>query len=126
MGIKHSPAVRTPTRAKEPTARYLREPAQGEVWWVDLDPAVGTEIRKRRPAVIVSPDDMNQSLPRLIVAPLTTHGRPLGCRPEISFKGKHARILLDQIRCIDKSRMVSRMGKIDQAVWKPVLIEMFA
>lgn len=126
MGIKHSSGVRKAAIAKEPTARHLREPSQGEVWWVDLDPAVGTEIRKRRPAVIVSPDDMNQSLPRLIVAPLTTHGRPLGCRPEISFKGKQARILLDQIRCIDKSRMVGRMGKIDQAVWKPVLIEMFA
>lgn len=126
MGIKGRRVRTRSAIAQEPSPKYAKTPAQGGVWWVDCDPAVGTEIRKRRPALIVSPDDMNQRLPRLIVAPLTTHGHPLGCRPEVRFKGKRARILLDQIRCIDKSRLVSRMGQIDIAIWKPVLLEMLS
>jgi mRNA interferase MazF len=102
------------------------EPLQAQVWWLDFDPSVGTEIRKRRPGLIVSPNDLNRALPRVIVAPLTTHGRPLGCRPEVRFKGKRARILLDQIRSVDKSRLVSPIGKIETPVWKPILLEMFA
>ena len=54
---------------------------RGEVYWVNLDPVVGTEISKTRPARVVSPDDMNAALPRVIIAPLTSAGRPLGCRP---------------------------------------------
>lgn len=76
---------------------------RGEVYWVNLDPTVGTEIRKTRPALIVSPDDLNSALPRVIVAPLTSAGQPLGCRPELVFAGKPARILLDQIRAVDKA-----------------------
>jgi len=102
------------------------EPLQAQVWWLDFDPSIGTEIRKSRPALIVSPNDLNRNLPRVIVAPLTTHGRPLGCRPEVRFKGKRARILLDQIRSVDKSRLVSPIGKIEISLWKPVLLEMFA
>ncbi len=58
--------------------------------------------------------------------PLTSGGQPLGCRPEVEFKGKSARILLDQLRSVDKKRLGNRMGKIDLAVWHPVLLEMFA
>jgi mRNA interferase MazF len=112
-------------QAQDPGARFP-EPLQAQVWWLDFDPSIGTEIRKRRPALIVSPDDLNRSLPRVIVAPLTSQGRPLGCRPEVRFKGKRARILLDQIRSVDKSRLVSPLGKISQDIWKPVLLEMFA
>ena len=54
---------------------------RGEVYWVNLDPTIGSEIRKTRPALVVSPDDMNNVLPRLIVAPITSKGQPLGCRP---------------------------------------------
>lgn len=97
---------------------------RGEVWWVNLDPTVGTEISKLRPALVVSPDDMNGILPRVIVAPLTSKGQPLGCRPELVFQGRQARILLDQIRCVDKRRLVSRSGVIDQSVWHDVLLEM--
>ena len=68
---------------------------RGDVYWVNLDPTVGTEIKKSRPALIISPDDLNLALPRVIVAPLTRAGLPLGCRPEVLFKGKRARILLD-------------------------------
>lgn len=97
---------------------------RGDVYWVNLDPVVGTEISKTRPAVIITPDDMNAALPRVIIAPLTTQGQPLGCRPEIVFQRKHARILLDQLRSVDKRRLVSRMGSISGELWLPVLREM--
>jgi mRNA interferase MazF len=99
--------------------------ARGEVWWVNLDPAVGTEIQKTWPALVVSPDDMNELLPRVIVAPMTSKGQALGCRPELEFQGKSARILLDQIRCVDKSRLVRRIGSIEAELWHDTLLEMF-
>lgn len=99
---------------------------RGDVYWVNLDPTVGTEIKKSRPALIISPDDLNLALPRVIVAPLTRAGLPLGCRPEVLFKGKRARILLDQLRWVDKSRLVDKLGKIDIAVWHPLLLRMMA
>ena len=99
---------------------------RGTVWWVNLDPTVGTEIRKTRPGLVISPDDLNTALPRLIVAPLTSKGQPLGCRPEVLFDGRPARILLDQLRCVDKSRLVSKLGDIDIALWHPVLLQMLA
>ena len=99
---------------------------RGSVWWVNLDPTVGTEIRKTRPGLVISPDDLNAALPRLIVAPLTSKGQPLGCRPQVIFDGRPARILLDQLRCVDKSRLVSKLGDIDIALWHPVLLQMLA
>jgi mRNA interferase MazF len=99
---------------------------RGEVYWVNLDPTVGSEIQKTRPCLIVSPDDMNAALPHALIAPLTSGGRPLGCRPEVEFKGKSARILLDQLRSVDKQRLGGKMGKIDLALWHPVLLEMLA
>ena len=99
---------------------------RGEVYWVNLDPTVGTEIKKTRPALVVSPDDMNGVLPRVIVAPLTSKGQPLGCRPEITLGGKQARILLDQLRCVDKLRLAGKMGEVDMALWHPLLLEMLA
>ena len=99
---------------------------RGEVYRVNLDPTVGSEIQKTRPALVVSPDDMNAALPRIIIAPLTSGGQPLGCRPEVEFKGKSARILLDQVLSVDKQYLGSRMGEIDLALWHPVLLEMFA
>ena len=98
----------------------------GEVYWVNLDPTIGTEIHKTRPALIISPDDMNAALPRVIIAPLTSKGQPLGCRPELMFDGKQARILLDQIRTIDKQRLAGRLGGIELKVWHPLLLEMLA
>jgi len=106
--------------------RHWLTPMQAQVWWVSLDPTVGSKIQKTRPALIVSPDDLNRHLPRVIVAPLTTGGRPLGCRPEVRFKGKKARIVLDQIRAVDKTRLIRFIGTIDQSNWKPTLLEMFA
>ncbi|WP_036566359.1 type II toxin-antitoxin system PemK/MazF family toxin [Oceanospirillum beijerinckii] len=101
---------------------YLR----GDVYWVNLDPTVGTEIKKTRPALIVSPDDMNAALPRVIIAPLTSKGQPLGCRPELICQEKKSRILLDQIRTVDKRRLISRIGHIDTAIWHSCLMEMLS
>ena len=110
----------------KPTDIKLSDIKRGEVYWVNLDPTVGTEIRKTRPALIISPDDMNAALPRVIIAPLTSHGQPLGCRPELMFEGKQARILLDQIRTIDKQRLAGKLGEIELKVWHPKLLEMLA
>ncbi len=100
--------------------------ARGEVYWVNLDPTIGTEINKMRPALVVSPDDLNTALPRVIIAPLTSKGQPLGCRPEVKFAGKKARILLDQIRSVDKRRLAGKMGEIELSAWHPLLLEMLA
>jgi mRNA interferase MazF len=99
---------------------------RGEVYWVNLDPTLGSEIRKTRPGLVISPDDLNAALPRVIIAPLTSKGQPLGCRPELDFKGKHARILLDQLRSVDKRRLMARLGTIPLECWHPVLMEMLA
>ena len=125
MPKKPSTQEATILQVEDPSNRRFY-PEQAQVWWLDFDPSIGTEIRKRRPALIVSPDDLNEKLPRVIVAPLTSKGTPLGCRPEVRFKGKRARILLDQIRSVDKSRLINPIGRIDQSIWKPVLLELFA
>ena len=98
--------------------------ARGDVYWVNLDPTIGTEINKMRPALVVSPDDLNSALPRVIIVPLTSKGQPLGCRPEVKFAGKKARILLDQIRSVDKRRLAGKMGTIELSAWHPLLLEM--
>ena len=103
-----------------------RAVVRGQVYWVNLDPTIGSEIQKTRPALVVSPDDMNAALPRVIIAPITSAGQPMGCRPEVVFQKKNARILLDQLRCFDKLRLGKVMGQIDEKVWHPVLLEMFA
>jgi len=97
---------------------------RGEVYWVELDPTRGSEIRKTRPCLIISPDDMNAALPRILVVPITSKGQPMGCRPVIQFKGRKARILLDQIRCIDKVRLGKKMGEIPKTAWHSVLLDM--
>lgn len=99
---------------------------RGDVFWVNLDPTVGSEIKKTRPALVVSPNDMNAALPRVIVAPITSKGQALGCRPELEFNGKPARILLDQLRCVDKTRLTGKLGEIDVALWHGVLMQMLA
>lgn len=104
-----------------PASRRIR---RGDVYWVNLDPTIGTEINKTRPGLVVSPDDMNAALPRVIIAPITSMGQPLGCRPVLPFNGKEARILLDQLRAVDKRRLMKRIGEIDPSHWQAVLLEM--
>ena len=97
---------------------------RGEVYWVNLDPTFGTEIKKTRTAFVISHDDLNTALPRVIIAPLTSKGQPLGCRPEVTFNNRPARILLDQIRSVDKRRLSDKLGDIHEDLWHPVLLEM--
>lgn len=102
---------------------------RGEVWLVALDPTVGSEIQKTRPCLIVSPDDMNAHLRTTIVAPMTTGSRPAPFRVSVSFKGKTGLILLDQLRAVDRDRLVKRSGRVDPftiAAALAVLTEMFA
>ncbi len=83
---------------------------RGEIWLVNLDPTVGSEIRKSRPCIIVSPPEMHDHLRTVIVAPMTTGARPAPFRIPITFGGKKGLILLDQIRTLDKARLVRRLG----------------
>ena len=84
----------------------------GEIWLAQIDPTVGSEIRKTRPCVVVSPDDMNAHLRTVIVAPMTTGSRPAGFRVPLTFRGKQRLIVLDQIRTLDRVRLVKRLGAL--------------
>jgi len=86
---------------------------RGEVWWVALDPTVGSEVRKTRPCLIVSPDIMISGLRTVIVAPLTSRGHAASFRPSVRFRGINGLILLDQVRTVDKSRVTKRIGRVD-------------
>ena len=103
-----------------------RFPMQGEVWWVNLDPTVGKEIRKRRPCLIVSPDDMNAHLGTVIAAPITGAIRAWPTRLPITLQRQKSSIALDQIRAIDGSRLIRKMTRIDPEPALVVLREMFA
>jgi mRNA interferase MazF len=87
-----------------------------DIYLVNLDPVIGHEIRKTRPCVIISPDEMNQHIGTVIVAPMTTKGRNYPTRIPLTFKRKKGQVVLDQIRTIDKTRLVKRLGKIDKHV----------
>ena len=101
-------------------------PSKEALQRVNLDPTIGSDIQKTRPALVVSPDDLNAALSRVIIAPLTSAGQLMGCRPKVVFQNKAARILLDQVRCMDKVRLGKKMGQINEQVWHPVLLEMLA
>jgi mRNA interferase MazF len=100
-----------------------------DVILVALDPTQGSEIRKTRPCLVVSPDEMNHHLRTLIVAPMTTKGRSYPTRIACAFSGKVGQIVLDQLRTIDRDRIVKRLGVVDQKVRRAVLsglAELFA
>lgn len=84
-----------------------------DVYLVNLDPTVGHEIRKSRPCLVISPDEMNQYISTVIVAPMTTKGRNYPTRVPCVFQGKEGQVVMDQIRTVDKNRLVKRLGKID-------------
>ena len=99
------------------------------VYLVNLDPTVGSEIKKTRPCLVVSPDEMNRYIRTVIVAPLTTRGRGYPTRVACSLEGKDGEIVLDQIRTVDKTRLVKKLGSIDSKTRDKVLAalgEMFA
>ena len=108
----------------------VKSPAvkRGDVWLAALDPTVGSEIQKTRPCLIVSPDELNAHLRTVIVAPMTTGSRPAPFRVPVRFKGKEGLVLPDQMRTLDKARLVKRLGKVDAetgAAVQRVLMEMF-
>ena len=81
---------------------------------VNLDPTVGAEIRKTRPCLIVSPDEMNRHLRTVIVAPMTTRGPPYPSRVSCRFKGRTGQVVLDQLRTVDVARLVKQVGTLDR------------
>jgi mRNA interferase MazF len=100
-----------------------------EVYLVNLDPTVGSEIRKARPCLIVSPDEMNRYIGTVIVAPMTTKGRDYPTRVLCTFKGMDGQVVLDQVRTVDKSRLIQKLGRIHKQTQEDVLsvlAEMFA
>lgn len=100
-----------------------------DVFLVNLDPTIGSEIQKTRPCVVISPDEMNRYIATVIIAPMTTKGKTYPTRVACQFQGKDGQIVLDQIRTIDKARLVKKLGQIsqdEQRVVLDILAEMFA
>ena len=105
------------------------EVSRGQVFLLDLDPTRGGEIRKRRPCLVVSPDELNAHLRTHIVAPLTTGKHAYPFRIPCRFQGKSGYVVLDQIRTVDRDRFVKKMGQISLTTLDRVLVvlqEMFA
>ena len=96
---------------------------------VRLDPTVGHEIRKTRPCVVVSPDELNHTLQTVILAPMTTAGHAYPWRVPVTFARKHGRVVLDQLRTVDRERLGRRLGTLDPDAARAmlnVLAELFA
>lgn len=101
---------------------------QFEIYLVCLDPTIGSEIKKTRPCIVISPDEMNHHLKTTIIAPMTSKTKEYPSRVPITFQGKKGQIVLDQIRTIDKQRLVKKLGKSSTNVAKNIsktLVEMF-
>jgi mRNA interferase MazF len=100
-----------------------------EVYLVNLDPTIGSEIKKMRPCLVISPDEMNAHIATIIVAPMTTQGRAYPTRVSCKFQSKDGQVVLDQIRTVDKTRLAKKLGTISASTQKVVLAilaEMFA
>jgi mRNA interferase MazF len=100
-----------------------------DVYLVNLDPTIGHKIKKSRPCLVISPDEMNRYISTVIVAPMTTKGRNYPTRVSCLFQGKEGHVVLDQIRTVDKVRLAKRLGKLDsetQVLIFSVLAELFS
>lgn len=100
-----------------------------DVYLANLDPTVGVEIQKTRPCLVISPDEMNAYIHTIIIAPMTTKARNYPTRVSCRFEGKEAHIVLDQLRTVDKARLITRLGRISPTTQKRVLhvlAELFA
>jgi mRNA interferase MazF len=100
-----------------------------DVFLVNLDPTAGHETKKSRPCLVISPDELNRNISTVIVAPMTTKGRNYPTRVSCSFHGKKGQILLEQMRAVDKIRLIKRLGRIDSYVQTQVfsaLSELFS
>ena len=106
----------------------MNPPQRDEVWLVSLCPTHGFDIQKTRPCLVVSPNEANEYLRTVIIAPMTTTKRPYPTRVSITFKSKHGQVALDQIQAVDRQRLVRKLGtapaKTAQTV-SSVLVEMF-
>lgn len=94
---------------------------QFDIFLVNFDPTIGAEIKKTRPAVIVSPDDMNRNLQTIIVAPLTHTTKNYPSRVFTTFKNQNGEVVLDQLRSVDKQRLIKRQGVIDAATASDIM-----
>lgn len=104
-------------------------PCRGDVYLCNLDPTIGTEIRKTRPAVVISPDELNEHWPSCLVAPMTTGSRRYPFRVACRFDGVNGHVVLDQMRTVDMARLVRRLGRLSGPTTAKVLAiarEMFA
>ena len=100
-----------------------------DVFLINLDPTIGREIKKIRPCLVISPNEMNQHISSISIAPMTTKGRNYPTRVTCSFQGKKGQIVLDQIRTVDKKRLVKKLGSMSpnaQEKTLNILQEMFA
>jgi mRNA interferase MazF len=92
-----------------------------DIFLVNLDPTIGREIQKTRPCLIISPNEMNRNIRTVITAPMTTNGRSYPTRVACKFQGKDGQIVLDQIRTVDKSRLVRKLGQLKEETSVEVL-----
>ncbi len=100
-----------------------------DVWLVNLEPTRGSEMRKTRPCVVVSPDEMNRHIRTVIIAPMTSVRRDYPTRVDVTFRRKKGQVVLDQIRTVDRSRLARRLGRLPEARAgdvSGVLVEMFS
>jgi len=95
-----------------------------DVFLVSLDPTKGKEIKKTRPCLVISPDEMNRFIATVIVAPMTSQGRDYPTRIACTFQKKQGQVVLDQIRTVDKSRLIRKLGKIAKKTQQHVLIRL--
>jgi mRNA interferase MazF len=98
-----------------------RHPKRGEIHLVNLDPTKGREIKKTRPCLVISPDELNAHIQTVIVAPLTSAGKPYPFRVSCQFDNKAGLIVLDQIRTVDRERLVRRLGVMPPPILERVL-----
>lgn len=104
-------------------------PQRGQVWLVSLEPTVGSEIRKTRPCVVISPNETNKLLRTVIIAPLTSTIKNYPTRSLITFQNKQGSVVLDQIRTVDKSRLIKKLGIVTNQEYQSIakiLVEMFS
>jgi mRNA interferase MazF len=106
----------------------VSHPRRDEVWLIHLDPSKGSEIKKTRPCLVISPDEMNEPLQTVLVAPMTTTQRNYPTRVDLAFRNKAGQVALDQLRAVDRQRLVKKLGVISTKTAhsvSSVLVEMF-
>ena len=92
-----------------------------DVYLINLDPTIDSEIQKTRPCLVISPDEMNRFIRTVIVAPMSTKGAAYPTRVPCKFQGKQGQVVLDQVRTVDKTRLIRKLGKIDKQIQAQVL-----